>query len=70
MKYYYVYVLQSQKDFNFYVGFTTNLKQRINTHSNVKLNSTKNRLPLTLIYWEGCLNQTAATNREKYLKMV
>jgi putative endonuclease len=23
---------------------------------------------LELVYWEGCLNQTDATQREKYLK--
>lgn len=68
MKYFYVYVLQSQKDFNFYVGFTTNLQQRIGTHSQGKVNSTKNRLPITLVYWEGCLSQKDATQREKYLK--
>jgi len=30
--------------------------------------STKDRKPLELIYFEGCLNQQDATHREKYLK--
>jgi len=30
--------------------------------------STKNRLPLALVYYEACLNQQAATHGEKYLK--
>ena len=68
MKYYYVYVLQSQKDFNFYVGFITNLQQRISSHSKGRANSTKNCLPIELLYWEGCLSQEDATQREKYLK--
>ena len=68
MKYYYVYVLQSQKDKYFYVGYTSNLDQRINTHLKGRVNSTKNRLPLKLVYWEGCTSQTDATKREKYLK--
>jgi len=68
LKYFYVYVLQSQKDLNFYAGFTTNLEQRIDNHSKGKVNSTKNRLPITLVYWEGCLSQEDATQREKYLK--
>ena len=30
--------------------------------------STKDRLPLKLIYYEACLNQQDATHREKYLR--
>jgi putative endonuclease len=26
------------------------------------------RVPLELVYWEGCLDQADATQREKYLK--
>lgn len=52
----------------FYVGYTTNIQIRINEHNNGNVLSTKNRRPLKLIYWEGCLNQTDATKREKYLK--
>jgi putative endonuclease len=26
------------------------------------------RLPMRLVYWEGCLSQKDATAREKYLK--
>ena len=68
MKYYNVYVLQSRKDFNFYVGYIGNLMQRIESHSKRKVNSTKNRLPLKLVYWEGCIKSEDATEREKYLK--
>ena len=66
--YYYTYVLQSMRDFMFYVGFTKELNKRIDEHNNGKVESTKNRRPLKLIYWEGCLNQKDATMREKYLK--
>jgi len=67
-KYYYVYVLQSNKDKNFYVGFTTNLPKRLEEHNAGKVTSTIRRIPLHLVYWEGCLNQIDATQREKYLK--
>lgn len=67
-EYYYVYALQSEKDGNFYVGFTKNLKQRLDAHNNGEVPSTKNRTPLKLVYWEGCLHQNDATKREKYLK--
>ena len=68
MSYFYTYVLQSGKDGNHYVGFTRDLIKRLNEHDQGKVKSTKNRLPVKLVYWEGCLNQTDAINREKYLK--
>ncbi len=65
---FYVYVLQSTSDKYFYTGYTNNLKERINDHNTGQVKSTINRKPLTLIYFEGCLNQQDATHREKYLK--
>ena len=64
----YTYILQSEKDNNFYVGFTADLKQRFEQHQRGLVPSTKDRRPLKLIYYEACLNQSAATKREKYLK--
>ena len=68
MRHYYVYVLQSESDENFYTGYTNNIRVRIIEHNSGKVISTKNRLPMNLIYWEGCLNQKDALLREKYLK--
>jgi len=65
---YYTYVQQSKKDDKFYVGFTKDLKLRFEQHSKGRIESTRDRRPLTLIYYEGCLNQEDATKREKYLK--
>lgn len=67
-EYHYVYILQSEKDNNFYVGYTKNIQRRMKEHNFGKIFSTKNRIPLKLIYWERCLNQDDATKREKYLK--
>ena len=67
-QYYYVYLLQSVKDGLFYTGYTKNLNKRIQEHMDGQVLSTKNRLPIKLVYWEGCLNQQDATGREKYLK--
>ena len=66
--YYYVYVLLSEKDKQFYTGYTFDLHSRIKHHESGKVASTKNRLPMRLVYYEGCLNQSDATPREKYLK--
>ncbi len=65
---YYTYVLQSKKDGKFYVGFTKDLKLRFEQHSKGRVESTRDRRPLTLIYYEACLDQNDATKREKYLK--
>jgi putative endonuclease len=67
---FYTYVLQSSKDKKLYVGFTKNLKSRFDQHSRGLVESTKNRRPLKLVYYEACLDQDDATHREKYLKTV
>lgn len=65
---YYVYVLKSLKDNNFYTGFTDNLDRRIEEHDNGKEPSTKSRLPFRLVCYEGCLYKGDAIAREKQLK--
>ena len=65
---YYVYILQSLKDNKFYTGYTENLKLRFEEHQKGRVESTKDRRPLRLIYFEGCLNQGDTRHREKYLK--
>ncbi len=65
---YYSYVLQSEKNNGFYIGFTKDLKLRFEQHTKGVVDSTKNRRPLKLIYYEACLTQEDATKREKYLK--
>lgn len=65
---YYVYILQSKKDGQFYTGCTDNLKERVKLHNAGRVISTKNRLPFKFVYYEACLNQQDATHREKYLK--
>ena len=65
---FYVYVLLSERDGLFYTGYTSDILNRLKEHNSGKVPSTKNRMPLVLIYWEGCLNQQDATRREKYLK--
>ena len=65
---YYTYVLQSEKDGKLYVGFAKDLKQRFELHNIGRVDSTKDRRPLKLIYYEACTNREDATNREKHLK--
>ncbi len=65
---FYAYILESLKDKRRYIGYTENLKKRIDEHNKGTNISTKNRTPLRLIYYEACLNKVDAKNREKYLK--
>ena len=65
---YYTYVLQSKKDSKMYAGFTKNLKQRFELHNKGLIESTKQRRPLSLIYYEACIDQQDAIKREKYFK--
>ena len=65
---YYVYLLFSIKDHKFYVGFTTDLKKRMDEHTQGYVTSTKNRLPLKLIHYEYFINREDAIARERFLK--
>jgi putative endonuclease len=65
---FYVYVLKSQKDGNYYVGYTVDLKQRLRVHNSGHVPSTKYRVPLDLVYYEASRYQSDALKREKYLK--
>jgi putative endonuclease len=65
---YYVYVIQSEKDKQFYTGFTSDLQNRLHEHNTGRVSSTKERGPFALIYYEACLNEQDALAREKYLK--
>ncbi|MFH1950167.1 MAG: GIY-YIG nuclease family protein [Pseudomonadota bacterium] len=65
---YYTYVLLSDKDNKLYVGYTENLRKRINEHDSGKVSSTISRRPLKLIYYEACVNELDAINRERYFK--
>ncbi|HPI67423.1 MAG TPA: GIY-YIG nuclease family protein [bacterium] len=66
--FYYTYILKSLKDDKLYAGWTDNIKRRIIIHNKGKVEATKNRRPLILIYYEACLRKEKAIAREKYFK--
>jgi putative endonuclease len=68
MSFYYIYILKSEKDSQWYTGYTSNLRRRLKEHKEGLCSSTKNRRPLKLIYFEGCISKKDAVAREKYLK--
>jgi len=65
---YYIYLLYSKKNRGLYIGFTENLRRRINEHKRGSVTSTKSRLPLKLIHYEAFLIKQDAKAREEYLK--
>jgi len=68
MSAHYVYILQSLKDNNYYVGYTTNLQNRLNYHNAGKQRSTKSRIPFKLVYFEEFQLKRSALLREKEIK--
>ena len=65
---YFVYVLMSLKDKQFYVGITKDVKMRLKNHVEGEVISTRNRRPLKLIGYEFYWFKKEAGAREKFLK--
>lgn len=65
---YYVYILHSTKDGRLYIGYTPDLKRRIEKHNKGYVLAIKNRRPLKLIHYEAYLSQRDAKRREVFLK--
>ncbi|MBA3724025.1 MAG: GIY-YIG nuclease family protein [Candidatus Levybacteria bacterium] len=65
---FYIYILKSLKDNKLYTGFTSDLRKRLKEHQYGNVESTKNRRPLELIYYEAYKEKKGALLREKYLK--
>ena len=67
-QYWYVYLLQSKKTKEWYIGSTRDLQKRILSHNAGKNRSTKHAVSWRVIYCEISLHQKDARAREKYLK--
>ncbi|MDO8555283.1 MAG: GIY-YIG nuclease family protein [bacterium] len=67
---YTVYTLKSLKDNNLYIGCTSNIIKRLSEHNNGKVQSTKNRKPLKLIFKEEYIDKYEAFKKERYYKTV
>ena len=65
---YYVYILQSELDKEFYIGRTADLKRRYSEHQTGRVDSTKHRLPMKLLCYEAYNTKEEAARREEFLK--
>jgi len=68
MPFHYTYALESLEDDERYVGYTINLRRRLEEHKKGLSCSTKFRCPFKLIYFGRYLNKEDAKRRERYLK--
>ena len=65
---YVVYVLSSKTSRKSYVGYTKNLKKRLNEHNSGTSKFTSSYAPWEVVYTEQLESEIEAKKREKYLK--
>ncbi|MCX6764306.1 MAG: GIY-YIG nuclease family protein [Candidatus Nealsonbacteria bacterium] len=65
---FYTYLLESNIDKSWYIGYTKDLRERFLSHNKGENIATKNKKPWRLIYYEAYINIIDAKKREKFLK--
>ncbi len=66
---YYIYIMASQRNGTLYVGFTSDLIQRVYAHKNNFVDGFTKKYGLhTLVYFESCEDRNGAIQREKQIK--
>jgi len=65
---FFTYILQSQKDLSFYIGYTSNLEQRLEQHNKATSGYTSTKKPWKLVYFETFDLETEARKRERAIK--
>ncbi|SHG45440.1 putative endonuclease [Flavobacterium segetis] len=68
MEKYYVYLLVSLMDNSWYIGYTSNLDERIIQHNSGRTITTSKKMPWEILYYEVSFTKQDAIAREKYLK--
>lgn len=65
---YYVYILKDEKNNKRYVGFSENLKERLQSHKDKTVKTTSVSSTYILIFYCAFKNKQRALSFEKYLK--
>ena len=65
---YTVYILQSDEDGSFYIGYTACLGKRLHRHNAGGSRYTKAKIPWRVVYQEEFLTRSQAIGRERELK--
>ncbi len=64
----FVYILQSQKDDGYYIGYSPDVAKRLDYHNSGRQRSTKSRIPFKVIYTEKYNSKKEALIRERQIK--
>lgn len=65
---YYFYILRSLKNNKLYLGYTTDLRKRVESHNSEENKATKPYAPYELIFYCAFKNEKDALGCEKYFK--
>jgi len=65
---YFVYLIQSDIDNSFYVGYSQNPNKRLLVHNNGESTYTRRKMQWKLVYTEEYNSKSEALKREKFLK--
>ena len=65
--FYYVYILENKEN-DTYIGYTNDLRKRLQEHNRKKNRSTKQGIPWRLIHYEAYRHRKDVIRIEKYLK--
>ena len=65
---YYVYILESECDNSYYIGYTEDLQLRLQRHNDGWSRSTKAKRPWKIVYYEKYQSKTEALRREREIK--
>jgi len=65
---FYVYILKSISCGKYYVGYTSNLEERLESHNSGLQRWTRNKGPWNMVYSERLVTKREAIIREKQLK--
>lgn len=63
-----VYILQSEKDNSYYVGYTSNIDVRLSFHNEGLSQYTSAKRPWRVAYQESFESKSEAIKREKFIK--
>jgi len=65
---YFVYILQSEKNSRYYIGYTSSVRDRLKHHNSGANQSTKPYRPWKVIFTEACIDKKSAWLRERQVK--
>ena len=65
---YFVYILQSEKDESFYIGYSIDPIKRLVKHNSANKGYTASKKPWKIVYTEIFDNKTDTILRERFLK--